>query len=157
MYGLKIDIFEVVFAGDRLRSLVERYNDKRAVIYVKHDLTPEVQRFSVTKELMHLVIDEPEDWSPAGVATLQSFFTEMSIGNGDHLAETRAQSEALAEIAAIEVLYPYEFRSSDAADIASKKTTWPKLSLHYEMPRYALTRAHADWYKKIADAAWGGI
>jgi hypothetical protein len=30
-------------------------------------------------------------------------------------------------------------------------------SLHYEMPRYALTRAHTDWYRKVADAAWGGI
>jgi Zn-dependent peptidase ImmA (M78 family) len=157
MYDLKIEVFEVVFTGDRLRSLVERYKDNHAIIYVKHDLTPEVQRFSVTKELMHLAIDEPEDWSPAGVATLQSFFTEMSIANGDHLAEARAQSEALAEIAAIEILYPYEFRADDAAAIASRKTTWAKLSLHYELPRYIVTRAHADWYKKVADAAWDAI
>lgn len=158
MYGLNIETYEVVFAGDRLRSLVERYADNRAIIYVKHDLTPEVQRFSVTKELMHLVIDEPEDWSPAGVTTLQSFFTEMSITNGgDHLAEARAQSEALAEIAATEVLYPYEFRNLDAEELAARKTTWPKLSLRYEMPRYTITRAHAEWFRKIADTAWGGI
>ncbi|WP_441280534.1 hypothetical protein [Tardiphaga sp. 862_B3_N1_1] len=157
MYDLKIDVSEVVFTGERLRSLVERYADNHAIIYVKHDLTPEVQRFSVTKELMHLVIDEPEDWSPAGVATLQSFFTEMSIANGDHVAEARAQSEALAEIAAIEVLYPHEFRAAEAVEISTKKTTWAKLCLHYEMPRYALTRAHADWYKKVVDTAWNGI
>ena len=149
MYQLKITMFEVVLVGDRLRSLVERYNDNTAVIYVKHDLTPEVQRFSATKELMHLVIDEPEDWSPAGVATLQSFFTEMSIANGDkHLAETRAQSEALAEIAALETLYPYEFREQDAMDIAATKTTWPKLWLQYEVPRYMITRAHTEWYRR---------
>jgi Zn-dependent peptidase ImmA (M78 family) len=157
MYGLKISINEVVFEGDRVRGLVERYNNQRALIYIRHNMTPELKRFSVTKELMHLAIDEHEDWSVNGVATISDFLVEMSIVDGNAVAKNGSQSEMLAEIAAIEVLYPAEFRVSDKSDLASGKTTLIKLSLHYEIPVFVVDKALQPWYVALSEKVWANV
>jgi Zn-dependent peptidase ImmA (M78 family) len=158
MYDLKIGIQEVVFQGSRVRSLVERYNNQHALIYVKHDLTDDLKRLSVSKELMHLAIDEQEDWSVDGVNTISHFLAEMALATKQsNEAVNGAQSEALAEIAAIEILYPYEFRAKDAVDRLNDQSLINKLSLNYEVPSFIIGKALSDWYGRIADEMWNKL
>jgi Zn-dependent peptidase ImmA (M78 family) len=155
MYALNIDAREVVFEAQSLRSLVERYKDNSAKIFVKSNLEVVVKRFSTVKELMHLAIDEPEDWSPEGVNTLSELFIEMQLnGTSETVAANPAQSEVLAEIAAIEVLYPFEFRDKDKTELAAGATSLSKLSLYYHLPTYVISKALSPWYHNIASQMW---
>ncbi len=158
MYGLNIGWNEVLFSAEMIRSVVERYNNHHALIYVRSGLADDLKRFSVTKELMHIVIDEEEDWSVDGVDTLTSFFTEISIKgeNGGSVAERRAQSELLAEFAAVEVLYPHEFREQDRKDILAGLTTIEKLALHYNIPPFAVQHGLGQ-FGQVAARMWKKI
>jgi hypothetical protein len=155
MYQLKIGIQEVLFPGSFLRSVVERYNTNHALIYVKHDLPHEMKRFAVAKELMHLAIDEPEDWSIDGVETVSSYLMEMALSTkNDELAENGAQSEMLAELAAMEMLYPYQLRQLDREKMIDQPSVVSKLALEFEIPRFIVARAISKNYSEIADDMW---
>jgi Zn-dependent peptidase ImmA (M78 family) len=155
MYSLKIGIQEVMYEGTFLRSIVERYNNNHALIYVKHDLANDLKRFSATKELMHLAIDEKEDWSTDGVETVSSYLVEMSLSteNGK-MAKNGAQSEALAEVAAIEILYPYRFRDVDREKVAAQPNALSRLALEYEIPKFIVGRALSNSHCTLADKFW---
>jgi hypothetical protein len=60
MYGIKIEKREVLVDGEYLRGLVERCAD-RARILLRAWQGDDWMRFTGTKELYHLAIDEKED------------------------------------------------------------------------------------------------
>jgi len=161
MYGIKIEKQEVLFEGEYLRGLVERY-EARARIFLRTGQGEEWMRFTATKELCHLAIDEKEDWSPRGHETIQSLLIEDRLDlDGDEvaqearkLADSRAQSEKLAEIAAVELMYPYEFRQDDIKAIAKGTTTLKALAVHFQVPAYVIGVAQHPGRMHIATLGW---
>jgi hypothetical protein len=161
MYQIKIEKREVLFEGEYLRGLVERYKD-RARILLRAGQGEEWMRFTATKELCHLAIDEKEDWSPRGHETLQSLLIEerLDLHEDDatqkarKLADSRAQSEKLAEIAAGELMYPHEFRAEDIKAIAEGKTTLKALAVHFHVPAYVISVAHHPNRIHISNLGW---
>jgi hypothetical protein len=113
MYELKIIIKEVAFEGEHLRGMVERYAD-HARILLRANQPEDWLRFIAAKELCQLAIDEKEDWSPRGHETIIGMRFEASLDYGNSgkeeetrkIADRKVQSEKLAEIAAIEMMYP---------------------------------------------------
>jgi hypothetical protein len=109
---------------------------------LRKDQVEDMMRFASVKELCQVALDEPEDWSPAGTETLEAYGYEVALdmagGNGEKrkLAERHIQSERLAEIAATELMYPFEFRAQDLADITAQKTTRKAIALHFHMPEF---------------------
>jgi hypothetical protein len=70
--------------------VVERYAD-RARILLRAGQGDDWMRFTATKELYHLAIDEKEDWSPRGHETIQSLLIEERLDlDGDEVAKKRA-------------------------------------------------------------------
>jgi hypothetical protein len=63
IYKIEIVTFEVNYAGEFTRGLVERYSTQ-ARILIRKGMNKRLQRFVAAKEMAHIVIDEPEDWSP---------------------------------------------------------------------------------------------
>jgi hypothetical protein len=87
MYGIQIEMKEVLFEGEYLRGLVERYANS-ARIFIRAGQGEEWMRFTATKELCHLAIDEKEDWSPSGHETIQSLLIEERLDqDGDEAAQ----------------------------------------------------------------------
>jgi len=161
MYNIEIEKREVLFEGDYLRGLVERY-EGRARILIRAGQGEEWMRFTATKELCHLAIDQVEDWSPRGHETIQALLIEERLDQDENdaaqkarkLADARAQSEKLAEIAAGELMYPHEFREGDIKDIASGKTTLKALAMHFHVPTYIIGVAHHPDRIRIAKLGW---
>lgn len=161
MYSLKIEKREVAFEGVHLRGLIERYKD-RARILIRSAQPDDWMRFTAAKELCHLVIDEPEDWSPLGHKTIQSLVIEERMDQEEDeaarkarkLADARAQSERLAEIAAAELMYPHQYRASDVDDCNASRTTLQAIALHFHVPVYIVGVAHHPNRMKIADMGW---
>lgn len=160
MYNLKIQKLEVAFEGEYVRGMVERYPD-RARILVRAGQSDEWMRFTSVKELCQLAIDEPEDWSPLGHKTIENLLIEEHLDleqdeatqKARKIADGKAQSEKMAEIAAIELMYPYEFREGDLEAIG-KTTTLKAVALHFHVPEFVIGSALHPARRHIAQLGW---
>jgi hypothetical protein len=159
VYGLKVEMVEVSFAGEHFVGTVERYADNRARILVKSEQSEAFRRFVAVKELAHLIIDESDDWSTLGSDTVNHLMTEWKLvasnGYGHDEPSNPLQSEFLAEIAATELMYPFCYRDSDAKKLELLETNVTKIALQHEAPAYAIDQAlrHHD----VLTAVWGAI
>ena len=153
-YGLNIEMLEVSFDGQHFRGKVERYTGKRARILVRAQQAPEFMRFVSVKELCHLMNDEEDDWSALGTETISNLLREWEMCLDDGVGTTAPtnplQSEYLAEIGAIELLYPFEYREADLQKLGNGETTIAKIALEHEAPAYAIEQAlnHHEIFKK---------
>ncbi|MBR1198796.1 hypothetical protein JQ574_22630 [Bradyrhizobium sp. AUGA SZCCT0158] len=160
-YGVTIEKIEVDFEGDTLRGLIERY-ESSARILVRAGQGEEWMRFTTVKELCHILIDEREDWSPAGHDTIDSMLLEDFLDEHEteetakarKLAAASAQSEKLAVIAATELMYPHEYREADVRSIAEGKTTLKAIALHFHVPVYVVGSAHHPGRMELARKGW---
>jgi hypothetical protein len=157
MYGLRIEKREVIFDGEHLRGMVERYRDNRARVLIWGGQPDRWKRFTAVKELTHLVIDEEEDWSVEGATTLDRLIYEIRVQNGDLTANFAIQSEILAMIAAIEILYPYAWRLDDAARRAAGEVTTEKLALEYNLPAAVVFRALHPEHLHTCERLWNEV
>lgn len=152
MYGIKIEKYAVPFEANFLRGMMERY-EKRAIIYVRKDMSYELIRFTAVKEMCHIAIDQEEDWSSSGHETIRDLVSEYSIQN-DKEAEITSQSEMLAEIAATELLYPFDHRQIDRKKVENGETTIGKIANHYKIPQFIVSRGLGDNHHEIAEFMW---
>lgn len=134
--GYTVEMREVSFEGTYLFGRIEKYDGKRAIIDVKSSLAENWKRFIACKELVHLLIDEEEDMSPYGDEMLEKLVRDGHIGvisnNGGD--KPPMQSELIAEVTALEILYPVFERKKDFDALAKGETTIRKLALHYGLP-----------------------
>ena len=157
LYALEIDIVEVTFTAEHLAGNIERFDNKRARILVRSGQTAPMKRFVATKELSHLAIDEQDDWSTLGVETIKNLLSEYQLleknGEGHQNPARSLASEILAEIAAIELLYSFEYREADIKKIEADETTINKIALEHDVPPFAIETAlvHYDVLKQIWD------
>lgn len=161
MYGLTIEMYEVLATGRHVAGNVERYADGRAVILVKSELSDATKRFVAVKELCHLMIDEDDDWSTAGVNTLREMKAEIDLaakdGEGVPNPTRTQQSEYLAWMAAVALMYPCEYHAGDRQRLADEETTVAKLGLQHDMPPYIVETAldHEQVFAMYEEAVKG--
>lgn len=157
-YGLKIEKRLVDFEARHIRGMMERYQDGTAKVYVRRAQTPDPeqnifwQRFISVKEMIHLAIDEPEDFSPRGTETIEELIRDHSF-EAMKPAREEIQSEVLAELAAFELLYPMEFRLADTDAV----TSYSVLAVQYAVPDYVIERCLSSGYMKVARATWNEV
>lgn len=138
--------------------MLERYENGTANVFIREKQDDDAKingfwlRFIAAKEIAHLAIDEKEDWSNDGAETLDELIKEHEIDRGSP-AKEGIQSEVLAEIAAIELLYPMEFRQADI----DKGTSHSELAATHEVPQYVIQRALTPNHMKRARAIWNEI
>jgi len=136
--SVDIEIREVIFEATHLKGRKETYEDGRVIIEIRSNLSDFWKRFVALKELMHILVDKDEDdLTPYGDVILEKLVLEGHIGvisgNGD---DPPAQSELVAEVAAIEVIYPIGLRRADSEEIQNpdSEITMSKIGLKYEAP-----------------------
>jgi len=147
--GIHIRKLLVDFEGGSLRGNVERYED-HAIIHVRLSQSDYWQRFTVVKELCHVLLDEKEDWSTDVVETISGLLAFTGL-NGEESAPIR--SEKLAEVMALELVYPLEYRAEDRAYIeAGGKVT--EVSDNRKVPPLWVERALKPHYMEMCEEAW---
>ena len=157
---ITIEIREVVFEATHLKGRKETYKVEgkvSVIIEIRSNLSDFWKRFVALKELMHIIVDKDEDdLTPYGDVILEKLVLEGHIGviSGDGDAPP-AQSELVAEIAAIEVIYPIGLRraDSDAIDDELSDVTPSKLGLKYEAPGPVISTALNKEYLSFIVAA----
>jgi hypothetical protein len=160
--GWVIEKKRVLFDAVHLRGRIERYRDERgqrAVIHIRDDQDEYWKRYVFAKELMHLVVDTEIDLSPYGDKRIEELISYGYFGDPsvDGLPGDPTQSEVIAEIVALEVLYPMHLRSGDLAMRANRETDIDSIARKYGIPRtkagLALNTRYLDQIKSVASEA----
>lgn len=142
IYALKIEKFDVSFDGEHVRGNVERYSDNRARIFIRASQPDDEKRLAAVKELSHIMIDEHDDWSTKGVETITGLLTERKLvaenGVGHKNPTNPIQSELLAYVAAVELMYPHDYRDTDIKKLEASETSIAKIALEHDVPAYAI-------------------
>ena len=145
MSGVSITKEQALFKGEILRGKIERWDSgKSAKIYIRYDQTEDWKRFVTAKELLHILVDDERDFSPYGDQTLEELVLAGHFGwinIAGALSNGYVQSEIVAEIAALEVLYPIQFRRNDIRTLAEGLTNNIELSARYWIPRNYISTA----------------
>jgi len=158
MHGVRLPVQKwlVPYAdASFIRGVFERYPDK-LVIYIRDGQTPEWIRFTIVKELCHGLIDQPSDFSPKGQETIQGLIKYRGVHLGE-LSSDVLQSEALAEITALELIYPFEFRREDAAALKAEKLKLGDLVKKREVPSVWIQRALNPDHIEACESFWKAL
>ncbi len=155
MYGIKVVLKEIPVSTVHVVSIVRRYHDGTAEIVLRSPLSDAEKRFAVAKELLHLVLDEREDWSTQAAETINGLIELQRLeldGVSDHKPSPIVICEHLAEFAAIELLYPYEARPGIEKEVeASGRLSWATVALRYRLPVRAIRTAHYAPYRLMCE------
>ncbi len=148
MYVLRIEMWEAAYDGEHVVGALLRFpkfDPPSARIYVKAGQSEEERRYAAAKELSQIVIDEPDDFSTLGVETLSALLVEWKLASENGVGHPKPsdvlQSEQLAEIAAIELMYPFEFRANDLKKIENGETSIARIALEHRVPEHAIEQA----------------
>lgn len=145
--NVQIESLELEFEGRFHRAFVERFDDgARNVIYVMKSEPGNWQRISTVKELCHILIDTPGDFQPDPCRTIEGIKDDGIIPFHEH-SMNEVDSEALAEMIAMELVYPLEFRRADREAI-NDGATLSELSDKRKVPEKYIalgtSKAHYD-------------
>jgi Zn-dependent peptidase ImmA (M78 family) len=154
MYGVEITMISVAYEADHVKSMIERWDGgKKALVAVQAGQSSVAERFAAVKELCHVIIDAPEDFSAPDCSLIEKLLQGASP---DLLAlENKGLwSERAAEVMARELLYPHEFRRGDLALLNDNKTTLAALALKYKVPEIVASRVLKEAYIDACDGFW---
>lgn len=154
MTRLKVEKFSVDFPGNVIRGNYERYAD-RAVIHVRKSQSPEWVRFTIVKELCHVLIDKDADFSTDAEATIRELVEYSGLATGDHMSNVML-SERIAEIIALELVYPFEYRDQDAAAVAAG-AQHSAIAATRLVPSIWIQRALSKPYLESCRSYWAAI
>lgn len=153
--GCVVEKYEVPFAASHIRERIERYDQgRRAIIHVRQDQDDAWKRFVTAKALLHIKIDrQEEDFCPYGDQTLEELIRRGHFGQASmpELGGEPPHSEVLAEMAALEVLYPLSLREGDVDQLVKRSTTMLQLAHRYGIPpSYAATALDKFYLDELA-------
>jgi len=167
MTGISIKKYEVTTISEiaYVRGILERNQNKTARILIRSNQSDDWKRYTCVKELSHIAVDEVEDLSVFGEETIAKMIDAKTIerfsdenGNatdkGIKVPDNEIQSEEIAEIIAIEIMYPHEFRENDLAQLKVGKATIASLALYYKLPGIIIQRALGIHYRDLANKMW---
>ena len=150
--GLRVEKYLVDFEAAAVRGAFERYPD-RVKIYVRRSQSGLWIRFTVVKELCHALCDLPDTYSVDGVKTIQGLMNHGDFLPTEHMGG-EVQSERIAELMAMELLYPFEIRDGDLkardAGVESVRTLADKRGI----PGVWVERALEPHFGKFAKTMW---
>lgn len=158
LYGVSIEMRSVKYEAHHAKSLVERWPGNKAIVAVQHDRPETMRRYATVKELCHLIIDEPDDFSTDGCDTIDGL---LYVRNLDLSApeNTAIRSEKLAEAMADELVYPNRFRRADMANVKNPEhpLTLANLALTYGIPDFVPSRVLRPLTMELRDRIWASV
>jgi len=153
--GWDVTILEVDFVAESTHGRLERYDGKRAEIHIRSNLSVAEQRFVTAKELMHLVVDTNEDYSPYGDQIIDELVGRGLLGryNMPNDVSRPSVSDVITEMAATEVLFPLQLRPNCLERVQRGETTYVALATEYDVPHDCVSRALNISYLDACDEA----
>lgn len=152
---IKINKYDVEWDGDTFRGVTERYADGSANIYIRQPVPIEWDKYATVKEYSHLAYDGEEDFEPNPIKTMKDLIRFDGLGISDDMTPAMV-SERFAEVLALELIYPHEYRSIDAERLKSG-TPLKEIVQERHVPGVYIERATKDTYIEVCQEMWKNL
>lgn len=146
--GLEIRYVLRGWDSRRIKGRLLRYRDK-ADIETANSLNPCWERFVRCKELCHLLLDE-EDYYMSSPTELVNELLEVVVPGYE--PSKAVMSENLAELAAVELLFPMAMRGNFVDAITNEGWTNTRVAKVFRVPTLHIERALSASYREIIDS-----
>lgn len=140
--------------GQIIRGMMLRY-DASVLILVRTDQPVEWQKYTTIKELCHVVYDAQADFEPNPLKTLDQLVLKRGLDLDETLSPAIA-SERLAEIMALEILYPLEYREADSKALKNGKDIAELVELRH-VPAVHIETATSETYIRGCKDIWEAL
>ncbi len=132
--GKTVSVLDLQLAADELaiRGMFAALSDGSYEIYLLADLGERERRFVKCKELFHVVLDDENCRSMDIYAHLELATVAFSVAGSN--PESPVACEALAEIAAMEFLFPYAERV-EVIERSGGNVDYPAIATQYGIPQ----------------------
>ena len=155
-YGVKIEVSTVPLNSRVLRGLFEKYSGG-STIYIDGELNTAWNRYVFAKEACHHLLDGEDFHTKDPTAVIEKIVLDESGINGADDPGLDVQAEMLTKFAAIELLFPLEFRDNWRAKIdAGKKSTY-EISVHFDIPEHLVQYSLSDNYMNFSKRIWNVV
>ena len=143
MYGVEIEIHNIVFDFYSVLSAMYRYGDNKIKIYIPPWQDERMQRFGAANEFAHIIMDEEGHRSADGAELIETLTTERVSLEGEAPRDMGPAeiSEILAPIIATELLYPFQQRLQDFEHLKDGEKTEKELAEYYDLPEFVIDDA----------------
>ena len=134
------------------RGIYLPYND-RVVILLDGSMTTFAARYVAVKEMCSLVLKDDQYLTP-DAADLVSILVAEHKKPSDGEAPDHVTADAWAEVAATELLFPFNERASARQRLADRQVTLFELSEQYQIPERIIEDALDSEYDGMCQCAW---
>lgn len=146
--GLPIAFSSKSWTGGQIKGRILRYED-RALIEYSQELNTCWERFVITKELCHLLIDEPADYTDDIENLVDCLISCNLTRNGKPSAAE--VSEHMCTIAALELLVPIKIRRDFYDSLKRNEITLIQVAHAFRIPAHYIELLFSDAYRKHID------
>lgn len=153
--GRRAQIHELrIEAGERsVRGFFVAYADGRYEIYRLADLTERERRFVTCKELFHVILDEEPCRNMDLLSHLEEAYSSFTFDESHPNIAVKA--EMLAEIAAMEFLFPYARRVEEIERNGRDDNFFSMVAAKYGIPQIYVEQYLSDHYmEEFGSLSW---
>ncbi|MEH6699389.1 MAG: hypothetical protein V7672_11860 [Brevundimonas sp.] len=137
-------------------GFIMRYEEgRRACVYIVKNTPIRWKRLVGVKELCHVVVDTEEDFNPNGVDTLQRMMS--LVADMDAIENLALRSEHIAEMVALELIYPHEDRRAHMDAIGRGEATFADIGTRYRLPEIIIQMILTPAYLAMCDKYWRAV
>ena len=155
-YGVTIDPRTVPLGSSLLRGLFEKYHHG-SIVYIDGELNSAWNRYVFAKEACHHLLYADEFLTLDMTKVIETVVLDDPEFNGSMAPGSDVQAEVLTKFAAIELLFPLEFRDQCKAEIDRGVKSSYEISVHFDIPEHLVQFALTDNYMHFSKDIWKNI
>ena len=155
-YDVKIETRSIPLDTLQLRGLIEMYPGK-SIIYIVDEMNSAWKRYVFAKEACHHLIKDEGFYTHDPISVIEDIvLDELGInGSDDHALDVKA--EILTKFAAIELLFPIEFRDKCKTEVNNGERSTYEISTYFDIPEHVVQYSLADHYMKASKTIWAQV
>jgi hypothetical protein len=152
MYGVKISTYlSPGHKGELLRGAYLRLGNQVG-IYFDADLSEDWRRYVATKEMCHLILSDSDYFTQDPVTLIELLVYEETTPL-DGAAPLDLVSDSMTKLAAVELLFPHEYRDAAKAKLADGSKSIFGLAQDFQIPSHVIGFALSETYSGYCDKA----
>ena len=155
-YGVEIEVNLIPLDSNLLRGLIEKYPGK-SKIYIDIELNSSWTRYVFAKEACHHLLGGEDFNTVSPIEVIEAIILDESGFNGSGYPGLDVQAEILTKYAAIELLFPLEFRDKCKLDIDGGTDSTYNISVHFDIPEHLVQIALSDKYMEYSKSIWNRV
>ena len=155
-YGVEITTRIVPLDSKLLRGSIKIY-PKRSIIYIDSELNSAWTRYVFAKEACHHLLNGEDYHTDDLLTVIENIILGESEIDEERSSALDVQAEILTKYAAIELLFPREFRDNCEEEVRNGGKSTYEISAYFDIPEHLVQFSLAKNYVNFSRRIWNTL